>query len=198
MREAFGPNLEGLPAAVDFVDKKEGPEELLKAVRRVFTLSRFFRSSQDEISDRLKADYEQAGKEAKIHYRACLFISVTAACLILVGIALALFNLVEVGVVSAAGGLVIQTVNYLLFSRLADAHNRVDRFHEEILQTERLENLLAACEQLSSDEKKELAVLHIIQTTAGTWLGRAPGRAKNRGLVQGDRARSGKGKEPEQ
>jgi CheY-like chemotaxis protein len=33
VREALGPQLRGLPAAVDFVAKQEGPEALLRAVR---------------------------------------------------------------------------------------------------------------------------------------------------------------------
>jgi len=34
--EALGPALDGLPSAVDFLDKKEGHEKLLAAVRQVF------------------------------------------------------------------------------------------------------------------------------------------------------------------
>lgn len=36
VREALGPAPDGLPSAVDFLDKKEGPEKLLAAVRQVF------------------------------------------------------------------------------------------------------------------------------------------------------------------
>ena len=35
VRDALRPQLEGLPAAVDFVEKKEGPEKLLSVVRQV-------------------------------------------------------------------------------------------------------------------------------------------------------------------
>jgi len=36
-REALGPALDGMPPAVDFLDKKDGPEALLQAIRRVET-----------------------------------------------------------------------------------------------------------------------------------------------------------------
>ena len=168
-RESVAP-LEGLPVAVQFVAKQEGPGALLKAVRKALQImSRWFRTTQDEITEQLNQDYKRARTEAIVHYWVSLSISVVFAIPIVVGSILIHEGSVAVGLAIAVGGLVIELVNYLFSSRVDVAHARVDRFHAELLQTKRLENLLAACDVLEDRENKERCSMQVIQTTAQSW-----------------------------
>jgi len=185
VREAYGPNLDELPAAVDFVDKTEGPDALLRAVRRAFRIgTRYFRASQDEIREQLNKDHQEAREEANTQYRWSLTISILCAVVIIGGIGLALFRDVTAGVVSSLAGLGGEFVTYLFFKQLEHAHRRVDRFNEELLQTKRVETLLAACDQLSSDETKELVIAQIINTAARNWLVSSTQRSQNAGPLR--------------
>lgn len=172
VREALGVSMEGLPAAVGFVAKYEGPEALLRAVRKALqVMSRWFRTTQDEITEQLNEDYKRAREEARIHYWVSLAISLVFAIPIIMGSLLAHEGSVAIGLAIAIGGLVIEILNYLFSSRLDIAHGRVDKFHDELLQTKRLENLLAACDVLVDADNKERCIMQVIQRTANSWAG---------------------------
>jgi CheY-like chemotaxis protein len=171
LREALDKNLEGLPTYINFAFKSEGEEGLLRAVRKALRFkSRSFRATQADIAAQLDEDYRAARHEARRHAWAALGVSLIGAGFIFAGIVLALKQALEIGIVSAVGGLVIEIMNYLFFSRVDKAHERVDRYHDELLQTRRLENLLAACDKLSAQRREE-CLAHIVRAATRGWIG---------------------------
>lgn len=171
VREALGPALEGLPPAVDFIAKQEGPEPLLRAVRKVLNYEiPLFRETINGIFEQLQKDYEDARQQARLSYWATLWVSIAGIAVIFIGIGLALRGSLAVGVTGAIGGTVAETVSYLFFRRVDAANSRMDKYHAELLQTKRFENLLAACDELSSPEKQESCKEKIIETMNERWL----------------------------
>lgn len=171
MREALGASVDGLPPVVDFIDKKEGTEALLQAVRKAFKIRNvWFSSTQAGITRQLDEDYARARKEANIHYWICLGMSLAGAIIVALGAILALWEYRDTGIATIVSGMIIELVNLLFFTRLDGAYKRVDRYHEELLQSKRLENLLSACGEFSNDENREQTLMQIIQTTARQWM----------------------------
>jgi CheY-like chemotaxis protein len=171
VREALGAELDGLPAAVRFVAKQEGPEALLRAVQESLQIiNRWFRTTQDDITRQLYEDYQRARKEANIHYWISLGISLLFSIPIIAGVLLVLWGNVGIGIVSAVSGIVIEIVTMLFSSRLDYSHRRVDKYHEELLQSKRLENLLSACNDLAVEANKDKTMIQIIQRTTDGWM----------------------------
>jgi CheY-like chemotaxis protein len=149
VREALQPQLDGLPAAVDFVAKQEGPEALLRAIKS--TLSRVepempkqLLPSARELEGRLAPvsfpiamqllkDYEEVRKEVTFTYRARLVCVVVGALVILSGGIGVLTGQVAVGALSAVSGIIAEAL-VALFTRFArDAHRRMDQYHKELV-----------------------------------------------------------------
>lgn len=171
-REVMGDVLDGAPAAVNFISKLEGMDAFLRAVRNALQRTeRSFRATQDEIATQLNQDYEQARKEARAHYRINLVASLVFSIPIIVGTLLVLRGTLAAGTAIAVAGVVMEVAHYLFASRLNVAHRRVDRYHEELLQTKRLENLLAAIEKIDNERERGRCVANIIETTAHYWIG---------------------------
>ena len=153
VREALGPDLEGLPPAVDFVAKQEGPEVLLRAIRKALKSESRFEKTINGISEQLKEDYKDARQQTRMNHWASLSVSVAGIVIIFIGIGLALRESLTVGVVSAIGGVVAEAVSLLFFKRVDAANNRMDKYHSELLQTRRFETLLAACDELPLEQQ---------------------------------------------
>jgi transcriptional accessory protein Tex/SPT6 len=75
-----------------------------------------------------------------------------------------------IGVASAAGSIVAEICNYLFFSRIDKTNRTVADHHQELLQSKRLENLIAAADKLSDLEKRNSMIMRIIETAAAGWL----------------------------
>jgi DNA-binding NarL/FixJ family response regulator len=184
VREALTASIDGLPPAIDFVDKAEGLEALLQAVRKALhVMNVWFRSTQDAITKQLHEDYVQARKEARTQYRVCLGISLVGAMIVILGAVLALRGDQQTGVASVVGGIITTAINLLFFARLDVAYRRVDKYHEELLQSKRLENLLSACGELSDPKNKEAAMTRVIETTTQGWM-KAAGNVKSSSPVE--------------
>lgn len=173
VREALGPHLQGLPPAVAFVGKEESTEVLLLAIRKALQFGRqWFRNVQDSITRQLYDDYEEARKETRVHFWVALGVAIIGALLVFAGVMIAqATQQPSLGLASAASGIVIEVTNLLFFRRMDALYRRTDSFHYELLQSERFENLLASCDELSSVEKRERSIDHVIRTTTIGWLG---------------------------
>lgn len=172
VREALRPQLEGLPAAVDFVAKQDGPEALLRAIRKALEFGgEWLRETIDGIAERLAKDYEDARRQSQMNYRASLGVAILGIVIIFVGTALTLEGILAFGIASAVGGIVTEAVSYLFFRRVDVANERMDRYHAESLQTRRFENLLASCDEISSLEKREACKERVIDTARAYWFG---------------------------
>ena len=172
VREALGPALDGLSPAVDFVSKQEGPEVLLTTVRKILELGQDFQTSIDSLSDQIRNDYEDARQQAKINFWASLVVSLAGIAVLFTGIGLAIGGIVEVGIVSAITGLVAEGVSLLFFRRADNANTRMDRYHLELLETKRFENLLAACDELPWLSRQEYFKQNVIEAAIKLWLNR--------------------------
>ena len=175
VREALGPALDGLPPAVDFVAKQEGPQVLLTAVRKAFMVESDFQEKIERLSNQIRADYVDARQQTKVNFWASLAVSATGIVILLVGMGLAMAGIVEVGIVSAVAGLVAEVVSILFFRRADSANERMDRYHLELLETRRFENLLAACDELPSTDTQERSKETVIEIATKRWLSKSDG-----------------------
>lgn len=172
VRDVMGDVLDGLPAALDFVAKQEGLDVFLRAVRKALqSIERSFRTTQDEIATQLNEDYRRARQEARLDYWVNLVMSLIFSIPVIVGTMLVLRSELAAGTATALAGVVMEIVHYLFASRLNLAHRRVDRYHEELLQTKRLENLLVACNEFENEQERERCTRSIIETAAQSWVG---------------------------
>ncbi len=171
VREALGPQLDGLPPAVDFVGKQEGPQALLTAIRKVLKIESRFREVIDGLADQIREDYEDARQQAKVNFRASLGVALSGILIIFVGVGSAIGNMVAIGVPSAIAGVIAEAVGVLFFRRADAANARMDRYHHELLETRQFENLLAACDELPVVERQELCKEKVIEVTTERWLG---------------------------
>lgn len=156
VREALEPRLDGLPAAVDFVVKEEGPEALLQAIRSVLGFApEWLQKTIDGTAKGLDKDYEDARRQSRMNYIASMVVAGIGIVIIFVGTVFAISGMLAFGIASAVGGIVTEAVTYLFFRRVDLANTRMDRYHAESLQIKQFENLLAACGDLPSLKKRE-------------------------------------------
>ncbi len=143
-RGALKPQPDGLPPAVDFLDKKEGPEALLAAIRRALSVHKEEIPSAQEIERKLAPvsfpiatqlfqDYEEVRKDATFMSRARLICVVVGAFVILSGGIGVLAGQVAVGALSAVSGIIAEALAALLTRSVKDAHRRMDQYHKELL-----------------------------------------------------------------
>jgi len=177
VREALGPQIADLPAAVDFLRKQDGPQALLTAVRKAAKREGRYFQTINGLSDKIESDYEEARQQAKVNYWASLGVSIAGIIIIFASIGLVIGMTateggIEMGILTAVSGVVAEAVGLLFFKRADTANGRMDRYHDELLETRRFDNLLAACDELLTDELKENCKEGIIGAATGLWFGR--------------------------
>ena len=138
--------LDGLPSALEFVDKQGGTEVLLEAVRLAIgpdlLWMRTVRNALGGIDDQLMLDYRNAQNQAKNNYNWALIFANIGAVVILLGLGLALWQKLEIGIVSTLAGVITETTGYLFYRRVDKANNRMDSYHRERLEGQRFDILL--------------------------------------------------------
>ena len=170
VREALGPQLEGLPPAVDFIAKQDGPQTLLTALRKAFKLdNRFFQGLLD-LSHQIRDDYEDARQQMRVNFWSSFLVSTVGIVIIFIGVSLAIGDKLQIGLASAVAGVVVEGVGLLFFKRADVANGRMDAYHRELLETKRFDNLLAACDALLSADKEEGCKVEIIETATKHWF----------------------------
>jgi len=171
VREALKLQLDGLPAAVDFVAKQERPETLLRAVRMALGfVTEWLRETIDGTAERLDKDYEDARRQSRTNYIASLVVAGIGIAIIFAGTVFAISGMLAFGIASAVGGIVTEAVTYLFFKRVDAANKRMDRYHAESLQIKQFENLLAACADLPTPAKREACKERVIEAVKAYWF----------------------------
>lgn len=169
LREALGALVDELPPTVAFVRKDEPPQVLVEIVRRTLETWPRLRMALSKVSEQIKSDHDEARLQARFNYRAAFGLSVLGALLMFAGIGLAWFNQLTIGVVGAAGGIIVEILSYLFFLRVNLANDRMDTYHHELLQAYWFEFLIAASEELPA-EKRIACVERAIYTAIDNWL----------------------------
>lgn len=169
MRKALGLTAGDLPPALAWVGKEEGPDALLNTIRNTLETWPRLRMATIKVSEQIKADHKEIRQQAKLNYLAAAVVSILGFVLVLIGIYLAWFAGLSIGLVGTTSGIILQLLGYLFLKRLDLANERMDTYHRELLQTYWLELLLAACEQLPFEKKMDITV-EVIRAAVGSWL----------------------------
>ena len=169
MRKALGLAANDLPPALAWVGKEESPDVLLNAIRYTLETWPRLRMSTIRVSEQIKADHKVARQQAKLNYWTAGVVSALGFLLILIGIYLAWFTKLSIGIVGTTSGIILEVLGYLFFKQLNLANERMDTYHRELLQTYWLELLLAASEQLPL-EKQISSAQGIIGVAADSWF----------------------------
>jgi len=202
VNESLGPQVEGLPIAVDFISKREGPDVLLRAIEwhlnrpefRINVLSvfeapnlmalpqniedlnpeeasyRLYKSFEDTIKQ-LTQLRDQENRRASQYHAWGLGMSVTGMVLILMSVALTVFEElapINLSLVSAA---IVEAISALFFYQQNQAFKRVSFYVEKLNELNKLGKLLAICDSLASPEIREEYKQKIITTLLEKWFG---------------------------
>jgi CheY-like chemotaxis protein len=174
VREALRPQLDGLPAAVEFVSKKEGPQALVQAINRSLGLyARWLQEVMEAIDGtdaELSEDYNNAQKQANANYWASLGVAAAGIVIIFLGVALVFWKQLEIGTATTVGGLVTEAVSVMFFRRVDTANVRMDRYHSKRIEGQQFKTLLQSCDGLDSDQRRERCRERIIMAATDRWL----------------------------
>ena len=111
-------------------------------------------------------DHKIARQQAKEAQQTARYFATFGGIIAITGIALALTSYLEIGVVVASGGLLIEVVTALFYSRVTEANRRIDTvYHTELVHIHRLELLLAYSEPLSGSNQEQIQT-DILRTVA--------------------------------
>jgi ActR/RegA family two-component response regulator len=173
-KEALGQKLVGLAPASDFVDKAAGNQSLLTAVRQTLNSRSRYHKMSDTLAQRLDSDYRDARWQSLMNYWIGLFVVIVGVALIFAGSYLALKSVTAMAVIMALAGVITQASSALFFKRTDSANERMDRYHRELIETRRLENLLEACGEMRNYETQERYKGQVIAAATERWLGQGP------------------------
>lgn len=175
VREALRPQLDGLPAAVEFLSKTEDPETLVTAIYRALgpdaVWLRQVKRAIAVTDEELEQDYNNAQRQSLVNFWTSLVVAVLGVAIVFVGVALVLSSQLAVGIASTVGGIVAEVVSILFFRRVDRANDRMDQYHKLRLEGQRFETLLQACEGFDEEKSRERCRERVILTTTIGWLG---------------------------
>lgn len=173
--EAFKPQLDGLPIAVEFITKDESPEKFIIAVEKALGPDTLWLQKVKQVIDwtesEIRDNHKSAQKQSKIYNLAALLFAVIGIAIIIWGIFLVFSDKLEVGIASSIGGIITGAIGYLFFKRADLANWRMDKYHKELVQGQRFQTLLHACNGIYSEQERESCQKQVIIITAGGWLG---------------------------
>lgn len=174
LRETNNASLDGKSRPAACVDKRDGLPALLSAVRNTLEFESRYRESSNTLVLKLNQDYEEARQQSRWNYRIGLGVAVLGAVFIFVGTYLALKDKTYVAVLSALAGVLAEAATLLFFKRTDNANERMDRYHQELVETRGLEILLDASGELPVGGMREQCREHIIKAATVLWLGQKP------------------------
>lgn len=178
MRVALGANVDGLPSAIAFLYKGELADELLPKVALALEINKSrFRRSQEQISGRLIGDYDHAKRVARAH----IWLSSILAVIFALPVILSVFVLNGVTsttegalamVFILVGSVGAEITNYIVAKKLEFLYDRVDRFHTEWLQENKLDQMLALCDELEDADERRQFKAKILDAVLQRWKNR--------------------------
>ena len=171
LTDALKINIKGSPTIVDFVRKTEIATSLIPAIENTVRIRQTWSAmAQSKVSNQLYQDYKSARRDARVHYWVSLGISIGFALLIFYG-AFRLHGNGSLTVLFAVSGvLVAEITNYLFSRKLEFLARRVERFHAELLQTNRFEQLLEASYAMKDETARENFKGELFRSAADQWL----------------------------
>lgn len=167
---------DGFAIAIAFISKDDiVPEkpDLIDAVSRGLDARRLWmRQKRESISEQLTTEYRHVSRMAMLHSWVHLIVNlafaglmVTTAIFVHAGFTPMLFAMVAI----IAG----EVTNLILMRGKEEAlAARAERQHIELLQAKRFEQLLSACDSVSSASEAEKARLDLISTAMASWFGK--------------------------
>ncbi|HEY5838425.1 MAG TPA: response regulator [Pyrinomonadaceae bacterium] len=173
---AFKMDENARPIIVDYVQKGELETKLLPSVQNALKIKVTWSSaSQSKIAQLLHGDYETARWDAKMHYLISSAISVIFALIFFWG-AYRLHSANEHSatplILLIIGVFVAEITNYLFGRKLEFLHHRVERYHDELLQTERFGQLLAMADSISDEKAREVYKFELFMAATSEWIGK--------------------------
>jgi CheY-like chemotaxis protein len=173
---AFQIDVDAFPILVDFVEKGAIQSKLIPSVEHALRVKDTWSlSAQTKISQALKEDHDRARREAKVHYWITLAVSIVFALIIFFG-AYKLHDGAPEGsgaldlMLIVVGVLVAEVTNYLFVKKLEFLYSRVDRYHEELLQTDRFGQLLSTSYTIKDERLREQFKLELFDAATTQWL----------------------------
>lgn len=170
-------DVDAFPVLVDFVEKGSIQSKLIPSIEHALRVKDTWSlSAQSRMSKDLKEDHDRARREAKVHYWITLGVSIAFALIIFVGAyelhaaqgsgALALMLIVM-------GVLVAEVTNYLFVKKLEFLYQRVERYHNELLQTDRFGQLLSMSYTIKDERLREKFKMELFDAATAQWLSNA-------------------------
>jgi CheY-like chemotaxis protein len=169
LRTILGSSVDELPGAVAFVDKAEGPEALLAVIRQTLEAWPRIRASTIKVADQVRADHTVARRQATLNYWMSSTLSICGFLVIIACVVLVWFNQIALGAAGTLVSLLLEALSYMFYTQLERSNQRMDRYHQELLQTYWLEYVLAAATQLPSAEQLQCTE-YALHTAVDNWL----------------------------
>ncbi len=175
--DAFKTDVDGRPAIVDFVEKGVIETKLIPTIENALRIRAMWSSAaaESKIARLLHEDYETARKDAKRHHWISSAISIGFAVIFFWG-AYRLHAANEAGatplILLIVGFLVAEVTNYLFSRKLEFLYERVERYHEELLQTERFGQLVKISDTIRDEGTREGYRLALFRAATARWIHR--------------------------
>jgi DNA-binding NtrC family response regulator len=142
VHEALKPQFHGLPAAVDFLEKRAGSEAMIASVRRSIAVNVEKKPKQIkfDLSEHMENYYEETRKQAVLTHRIRLVLFAVGSVVILSGAVGVVMGQTTAGIWGVASGAVVEGLAGLFSKFSEDANKRMDRYHKELLELYKKEN----------------------------------------------------------
>ncbi len=162
---------DGRPIAVRFLAKSELERKLTDTVREALEIGKQWkRQSRERINPELYRDYRRAALGGFIQDTVHIIASVAFVVLMVWGAVKLHGGVAETGFM-IGGVAVAEIVNLLLARKSEGWKERVEKYHQELLQTDRYEHLLASCESLPDSAAIARVKETVILRTTEEWIG---------------------------
>ena len=96
------------------------------------------KAALEEIDQELNEDYENAQQQARTYHIISLIVASIGVIIIFVGILLVYSEWLDSGIASTISGVITEVIGYLFFRRADTANCRMDTYHRERLQGQKI------------------------------------------------------------